>query len=167
MVAGWRHPRQVFGRHESGRTLPAGCQRRRPEPSSTASEPSGKLWGSRRTCRLLIGLNRHIVLADREDDARRVIERAYRRWRRHMEILWVQHGHQLPLALPKTLDHCSPPAVRSPARRRARANTLPEQIEMSGANYSHLRHQLGDITLEEGMRTVELLGREVMPEFAG
>src|SRR5262249_58026034 len=46
----------------------------------------------------LIGLIRHIVLADNDEEAHRVIERAYRRWRRHMAIRWRQHGPQFPPA---------------------------------------------------------------------
>jgi alkanesulfonate monooxygenase SsuD/methylene tetrahydromethanopterin reductase-like flavin-dependent oxidoreductase (luciferase family) len=115
----------------------------------------------------LIGLNRHIVLADREDDARRVIERAYRRWRRHMEILWVQHGHQFPLALPQDVGPLLADGGAFAGTAAGARQYIAEQIEMSGANYFICGISFGDITLEEGMRTVELLGREVMPEFAG
>jgi alkanesulfonate monooxygenase SsuD/methylene tetrahydromethanopterin reductase-like flavin-dependent oxidoreductase (luciferase family) len=110
----------------------------------------------------LIGLIRHIVLTDSEDEARRVIERAYRRWRRHMEILWVQHGRQLPLALPQEVGPLLAAGGAFAGTAAAARRYIAEQIETSGANYF-----ICDITFEEGMRTVELLGREVMPELAG
>jgi alkanesulfonate monooxygenase SsuD/methylene tetrahydromethanopterin reductase-like flavin-dependent oxidoreductase (luciferase family) len=115
----------------------------------------------------LIGLNRHIVLADNEDDARRVIERAYRRWRRHMEILWVQHGHQFPLALPQDVGPLLAAGGAFAGTAAGARRYIAEQIETSGANYFICGITFGDITLAEGTRTVELLGRDVMPEFAG
>ena len=115
----------------------------------------------------LIGLIRHIVLTDSEDEARRVIERAYRRWRRHMEILWVQHGRQLPLALPQEVGPLLAAGGAFAGTAAAARRYIAEQIETSGANYFICDITFGDITLEEGMRTVELLGREVMPELAG
>jgi alkanesulfonate monooxygenase SsuD/methylene tetrahydromethanopterin reductase-like flavin-dependent oxidoreductase (luciferase family) len=113
----------------------------------------------------LIGLIRHIVLADNDEEAGGVIERAYRRWRRHMEILWLQHGLRLPLALPAEVGPLLAAGgafAGTPARAR---QYISEQIETSGANYFVCDITFGDITLAEATRTVELLGREVMPEF--
>jgi alkanesulfonate monooxygenase SsuD/methylene tetrahydromethanopterin reductase-like flavin-dependent oxidoreductase (luciferase family) len=114
----------------------------------------------------LIGLNRHIVLADDEDAARRVIDRAYSRWRRHMEILWVQHGRQFPLALPKEVAPLLAAGGAFAGTAAGARRYIAEQMETSSANYFLCGISFGDITLEEGMRTVELLGRDVMPEFA-
>jgi len=114
----------------------------------------------------LIGLIRHIVLADNDEEARRVIERAYRRWRRHMEILWLQHGRQLPLALPPEAGPLlAAGAAFAGTAARAR-QYISEQIEASGANYFICDISFGDISLAEATRTVELLGREVIPAYA-
>jgi len=115
----------------------------------------------------LIGLNRHIVLADNEADARAVIERAYRRWRRHMEVLWLQHGHQFPLALPHEVGPLLAAGSAFAGTAAGARRYIAEQIETSGANYFICGISFGDISLEEATRTVELLGREVMPAFAG
>ena len=114
-----------------------------------------------------VGLIRHIVLADRENEAHGVIERAYRRWRRHMEILWLQHGRQLPLALPQEVGPLLAAGSAFAGTAAAAQRYIAAQIETSDANYFICDIAFGDITLEEGMRTVELLGREVMPEFTG
>jgi hypothetical protein len=45
----------------------------------------------------LLGVARHIVLAENEADAKRTAQRAYRPWRTHMELLWKQYG--LPFGL--------------------------------------------------------------------
>ncbi len=115
----------------------------------------------------LIGINRHIVLADDEDEARRVIARAYRRWRRHMEILWLQHGHKFPLALPHEVEPLIAGGGAYAGTAAGAGRYIAEQTNTSGANYFICHISFGDITLAEAMRTVELLGREVMPAFAG
>ena len=51
----------------------------------------------------------------------------------------------------------------TPAAARA---YIAEQIETSGANYFICDITFGDITPDEAMRSVELLGEEVMPHFS-
>jgi alkanesulfonate monooxygenase SsuD/methylene tetrahydromethanopterin reductase-like flavin-dependent oxidoreductase (luciferase family) len=117
----------------------------------------------------LVGLIRHMVLAETEAEARRVAERAYRRWHRHFELLWVQRGARIPLAVPLPAEigpllAAGAAFAGTPAAARS---YIAEQIETSGANYFICDITFGDVTLKEAMRSVELLGREVMPHFAG
>jgi alkanesulfonate monooxygenase SsuD/methylene tetrahydromethanopterin reductase-like flavin-dependent oxidoreductase (luciferase family) len=116
----------------------------------------------------LIGIIRHMVLAGTEAEARAVAERAYRRWYRHLALLWTQRGMKVPMAVPMPEE--IGPLIASggafagtPAAARA---YIAEQMETSGANYFICDITFGDITLAGAMRTVELLGREVMPHFA-
>jgi alkanesulfonate monooxygenase SsuD/methylene tetrahydromethanopterin reductase-like flavin-dependent oxidoreductase (luciferase family) len=113
----------------------------------------------------LIGLNRHIVLAEREADAVATAERAYRRWRRHMELLWVKHGRAFPLALPQEFGPLLAAGGAFAGTAEGARRYIAEQTETAGANYFICDVSFGDITLNEAMRTVELLGREVMPAF--
>jgi alkanesulfonate monooxygenase SsuD/methylene tetrahydromethanopterin reductase-like flavin-dependent oxidoreductase (luciferase family) len=115
----------------------------------------------------LIGINRQIVLADSEDEARRVMARAYRPWRRHMELLWLQHGHKFPLALPHEVEPLLAGGGAYAGTAAGAARYIAEQIKTSTANYFICHISFGDMTLVEAMRTVEILGREVMPVFAG
>jgi alkanesulfonate monooxygenase SsuD/methylene tetrahydromethanopterin reductase-like flavin-dependent oxidoreductase (luciferase family) len=116
----------------------------------------------------LLGLTRHIVLADTEAEARKIAQRAYRPWRRHMELLWEQKGVPFPLqgVLPDEFD----PLQRSghgfagtPARAR---EYIAEQAKEGGVNYVVCDLAFGDITFDEAMRSVELFAKEVMPAFA-
>jgi alkanesulfonate monooxygenase SsuD/methylene tetrahydromethanopterin reductase-like flavin-dependent oxidoreductase (luciferase family) len=116
----------------------------------------------------LAGIIRHMVLAETEPEARAIAERAYRRWYRHFSWLWVQNGTQARMAIPMPSE--IGPLLASggafagtPAAARA---YIAEQIETSGANYFICDLTFGDITLAEAMRSVELMGREVMPLFA-
>src|SRR5260370_29198888 len=45
----------------------------------------------------LMGINRHIVIADTEAQARDIARRAYPRWRGNMELLWVKYAFPFPL----------------------------------------------------------------------
>ena len=117
----------------------------------------------------LVGIIRHMVLADTEAEAVRIAGRAYRRWFRHFELLWVQHGTKVPMAIPLPSEigpqlAAGAAFAGTPAAARA---YIAEQIAISGANYFICDLTFGDITLEEAMRSVELLGHEVMPHFAG
>jgi alkanesulfonate monooxygenase SsuD/methylene tetrahydromethanopterin reductase-like flavin-dependent oxidoreductase (luciferase family) len=116
----------------------------------------------------LVGLIRHMVLADSDREALDIAERAYRRWYRHFELLWVRHGAKIPMAVPLPTEigpliAAGAAFAGTPAGARS---YIAEQIEISGANYFICDISFGDITLGEAMRTVELLGREVMPHFA-
>jgi alkanesulfonate monooxygenase SsuD/methylene tetrahydromethanopterin reductase-like flavin-dependent oxidoreductase (luciferase family) len=115
-----------------------------------------------------MGIIRHMVVAETEAEARTIAERAYRRWHRHLTLLWTQRGMKLPMAVPMPEDigpliAAGGAFAGTPAAARA---YIAEQIETSGANYFICDITFGDITLAEAMRSVELIGREVMPHFA-
>lgn len=113
----------------------------------------------------LVGLIRHMVLAEREEDAMGTAARAYRRWRRHMELLWVRHGRAFPLALPQEFGPLLAAGGAFAGTPAGARRYIAEQVETSGANYFICDITFGDIALDEAMRTVDLLGREVMPAF--
>jgi alkanesulfonate monooxygenase SsuD/methylene tetrahydromethanopterin reductase-like flavin-dependent oxidoreductase (luciferase family) len=113
----------------------------------------------------LIGVSRHIVLANTTEEAKRVAERAYRPWLKHMELLWLRGGTKLPLGLPPEIG----PML---AARAAFAGTpgdfkafVDDQIRSTGANYLVCDVAFGDLTQAESMQTVKLLGEEVIPHF--
>jgi alkanesulfonate monooxygenase SsuD/methylene tetrahydromethanopterin reductase-like flavin-dependent oxidoreductase (luciferase family) len=116
----------------------------------------------------LAGIIRHMVLAETGPEARLIAERAYRRWYRHLALLWSQRGLNLPMAVPMPgeigpLIAAGGAFAGTPDGARA---YIAEQIATSGANYFVCDITFGDITLAEAVRSVELIGREVMPHFA-
>jgi len=116
----------------------------------------------------LAGIIRHMVVAETEGEALGIAERAYRRWYRHLALLWRQRGMTVPMAVPLPeeigpLIAAGGAFAGTPAAARA---YVAEQVETSGANYFIGDIAFGDITPDEAMRSVELLGREVMPHFA-
>ena len=114
----------------------------------------------------LMGLSRHVVLAETESVAIGRAERAYRLWLKHMELLWVRNGMKLPLGLPPEVG----PLLNAGAAFAGTADNfktfIENQVEATGANYFVCDVAFGDLTQEESMRTIELIAREVMPFFS-
>jgi alkanesulfonate monooxygenase SsuD/methylene tetrahydromethanopterin reductase-like flavin-dependent oxidoreductase (luciferase family) len=116
----------------------------------------------------LAGIIRHMVLAETEAEAVSIADRAYRRWYRHLAFLWRERGLKLPMAVPLPeeigpLLSVGGAFAGTPAAARA---YVAEQMETSGANYFICDLTFGDVTEAEAMRSVELMGREVMPQLA-
>jgi alkanesulfonate monooxygenase SsuD/methylene tetrahydromethanopterin reductase-like flavin-dependent oxidoreductase (luciferase family) len=116
----------------------------------------------------LMGINRHIVVADSEPEARATARRGYRPWRRHMEHLWAKYDVPFPLAqsLPAEWDDLQDKGhaiAGTPAQVR---DYVLNVTEAAGASYFVCDFAFGTITRDEAMRSVELFAREVMPAFA-
>jgi alkanesulfonate monooxygenase SsuD/methylene tetrahydromethanopterin reductase-like flavin-dependent oxidoreductase (luciferase family) len=113
----------------------------------------------------LMGLSRHVVLAETDAAAIRIAERAYRLWLKHMELLWVRHGTTLPLGLPPEIGPLLQAAAAFAGTASKFKTFVRDQIEQTGANYFVCDVAFGDLTPEESMRTVELIAHEIMPSF--
>jgi alkanesulfonate monooxygenase SsuD/methylene tetrahydromethanopterin reductase-like flavin-dependent oxidoreductase (luciferase family) len=113
-------------------------------------------------------LTRHIVLADTEATARKIAERAYRPWRRHMELLWEQRGVPFPLqgTLPDEFDVLQRSGHGFAGPPAGARDYIAEQAEEGGVNYVVCDLAFGDITFDEAKRSIELFSKEVMPAFA-
>ena len=112
-----------------------------------------------------MGLSRFIVLAETEAEAHQVADRAYRPWRRNLEWLWIRNGIPIPLQLPPEFEPLRTHGgafAGTPAGARA---YIAEQVERAGVNYMVCDVAFGDMRREEALRTVELLGKEVIPAF--
>jgi alkanesulfonate monooxygenase SsuD/methylene tetrahydromethanopterin reductase-like flavin-dependent oxidoreductase (luciferase family) len=116
----------------------------------------------------LIGISRHVVVADTDEAALAIARRAYPRWRQSFRWLFNRHGAE-PRVIgiyPPTFDELmaldngvagSPATVRRFIEQEAKASKL---------NYFAPWLAFGDITLAEALRSIELFSKEVMPAFA-
>jgi alkanesulfonate monooxygenase SsuD/methylene tetrahydromethanopterin reductase-like flavin-dependent oxidoreductase (luciferase family) len=114
----------------------------------------------------LMGISRHIVLAESRAAAVRIAERAYRPWLKHMELLWVRHGTKLPLGLPPEIGPLLKAGVAFAGTASEFRSFLEEQRRSTGASYFVCDLAFGDLAHEESMQTIKLLGEEVMSHFA-
>ena len=115
----------------------------------------------------LLGLGRHVVVADTDEQARAIARRAYPRWRRSFFWLFKRHDSAPRTAAfyPESFDDLqalgtaiagSPPTVR---------DFIKADIAVTGGNYFVPWLAFGDMTLAEALRSVELFVNEVMPVF--
>jgi alkanesulfonate monooxygenase SsuD/methylene tetrahydromethanopterin reductase-like flavin-dependent oxidoreductase (luciferase family) len=116
----------------------------------------------------LMGINRHLVVADTEAAARDVARRAYPSWRGNMERLWAKYDVPFPLgaSLPKAWDALQEHGhaiAGTPAQVR---DYIATQLDESGATYCCCDFAFGQMTLAEALRSVELFAREIMPALA-
>jgi alkanesulfonate monooxygenase SsuD/methylene tetrahydromethanopterin reductase-like flavin-dependent oxidoreductase (luciferase family) len=115
----------------------------------------------------LLGINRHLVVAETEARARAIAQRAYRPWRKHMELLWAKYDVPFPLkaSLPEEWDPLEAHGhaiAGTPAQVR---DYVAKQVEAVGANYFVCDFAFGSITPDEARRSAELFAEHVMPAF--
>jgi len=124
--------------------------------------------GKRQEALPCIGVTRHVVVAETEKEARSIAARAYRPWRRNMEVLWEQRGVPFPLQgeLADEFEVLQDHEVGFAGTPAGARDYIAAQAEGSGINYFVCDMAFGDITLAEAKRSVELFAQEVMPAFA-
>ncbi len=116
----------------------------------------------------LMGVARHVVVADTDDAALAIARRAYPRWRNSFRWLFQRHGVEprITALYPSTFDELVAIDNGIAGSSRTVRDFLAAEIAASGANYLLSWFAFGDMTLAESLRSVELFAREVMPAFA-
>jgi len=116
----------------------------------------------------LMGINRHIVLAETEADARDAARRAYKPWRANMERLWAKYNVPFPLAasLPAEWDALEAHGHAIASTPTKVKDYVAEVTEASDASYFVCDFAFGSMSHAEAMRSADLFAREVMPAFA-
>jgi alkanesulfonate monooxygenase SsuD/methylene tetrahydromethanopterin reductase-like flavin-dependent oxidoreductase (luciferase family) len=116
----------------------------------------------------LLGVNRHIIIADTEAEALDTARRGYPAWRHHMGQLWRKYNVPFPLeaALPEdfaVLQQHGDAIAGTPAQVR---DYIAGEIKATGVNYYVCDFAFGTISHDEAMRSISLFTQEVMPAFA-
>lgn len=113
----------------------------------------------------LMGLTRHIHVADSDREAEATARQAYAVWYQSNAELWKRYQTES-LIFPKTYDDAMRNRVAivgSPETVRSR---IAEDMAGSGCNYFVGRYAFGDMGLAQALRSVELMKSEVMPHFS-
>lgn len=116
----------------------------------------------------LMGLARHVVVAETDAEAQAIARRAYPRWAESFHWLWKRHGSapRIGALYPPTWDELialGNGIAGSPATVR---EFIAADIAETGINYFLSWLAFGAITRTEALRSTELFGQEVMPAFA-
>jgi alkanesulfonate monooxygenase SsuD/methylene tetrahydromethanopterin reductase-like flavin-dependent oxidoreductase (luciferase family) len=113
----------------------------------------------------LMGVSRHVVVADTDEAALAIARRAYPRWRDSFRWLFARHGAE-PRVIgiyPPTFDALmalnngvagSPDTVR---------RFIEAEVAANNCNYFVPQMVFGDMTLKESLRSIELFAKEIMP----
>lgn len=113
-----------------------------------------------------LGMNRHIVLAENDDEALSIARRAYRRWIESFMHLWIKHDMPpIGVNYPPEIDGFLQDGRAVVGSPRTVLEKLQAQLEESGVNYLGCRFAFGDLSLAESLCSVELFARHVMPNL--
>ncbi len=115
----------------------------------------------------LMGVGRHVVVAETDKEALEIAQRGYVKWRASFLKVWIQHD-MMPVAhaiFPERFEEAE-------AQGRAVAGTpdkvrdfLQRTVDEAGLNYLLCRFAFGDITGAEALASVDLFTRKVMPHL--
>jgi len=117
----------------------------------------------------MIGITRHIVVADTDAQAERIAAAAYPRWRDAMDFLWRRSNVDFLLKDIYPKDFASLQAIGngfagSPSSVRDYIARLQAE---TGINYLLCQMVFGSMSFEQAERSIRLFAGEVMPAFAG
>ncbi len=116
----------------------------------------------------LLGLSRHVVVADTDEEARRIARRAYPKWRDSLAFLWRRHGApiaRLEETYPPTWDAAEALGMVIAGSASTVAQYVGHHTDAAGVNYFCAWFCFGDMTVEEASRSAQLFATHVVPAF--
>jgi alkanesulfonate monooxygenase SsuD/methylene tetrahydromethanopterin reductase-like flavin-dependent oxidoreductase (luciferase family) len=121
----------------------------------------------------MMGVTRHVVVADTDEAARKTANRAYKIWRDNFTWVWRKHNQDIDKLFPMlaglypaTFDELQERGNGIAGSPQTVRDYVDAEEKSTGINYLCSWLAFGDTTLEESLRSVELFGREIMPAFA-
>jgi alkanesulfonate monooxygenase SsuD/methylene tetrahydromethanopterin reductase-like flavin-dependent oxidoreductase (luciferase family) len=113
----------------------------------------------------MIGISRHIVVAETDAEARRIADEAYRPWREALELLWQRSRLAFPLAemYPQRFDELAAIGHGIAGSPTSVLKFLKELTRETGVNYVACHMIFGTMPFEAAATSVRLLAREVIP----
>ena len=113
----------------------------------------------------LLGLTRHVHVADTDELALKAARQAYGVWYQSNAELWNRFKTETRI-FPPTLDDAIRAGTAIVGSPRTVAERIDEDLRASGANYLVSRLAFGDLTLDRLLHCVDLFAAEIMPAFS-
>ncbi len=118
----------------------------------------------RRTDELpVMGLARHIVVGETDEEALRIARPAFLKWRASFSWLWDRKGVPFPFPYPETFDAHMAAGLSVAGSPKTVREFLRQDTEAAGANGVIGHMVFGSIGYEDALNSLELYAREVMP----
>jgi alkanesulfonate monooxygenase SsuD/methylene tetrahydromethanopterin reductase-like flavin-dependent oxidoreductase (luciferase family) len=116
----------------------------------------------------MIGITRHIVVADTDADAQRIAAAAYPRWRRHMDWIWRRSNSEFTLKAiyPESFAELSAIGHGVAGSPKTVRDYIARLRQETGVNYVLAQMVFGDMRVDDARQSLTLFAREVMAEFA-
>ena len=116
----------------------------------------------------LMGMNRHMVIAETDREAMEIGRRAYRRWFANFSSLWRRRKVPLPknIAYSEDFDGIVKSGQAIAGSPQTVRDAIAYQAAQSGVNYLLARFAFGDLSLEESLHSADLFARAVVPGLA-
>lgn len=115
----------------------------------------------------LLGVGRHIVVADSDEEALAIARPAFARWRASFVHLWEQRGVNNPLvrSFPKDWDAVEAAGTACAGSSEKVRAFLQRDVELGGYTYLLAQLAFGNMSVAQVTRSARLFGQEIMPAF--
>jgi alkanesulfonate monooxygenase SsuD/methylene tetrahydromethanopterin reductase-like flavin-dependent oxidoreductase (luciferase family) len=115
----------------------------------------------------LMGVFRHVVVAESDAKALEIARPAYRQWRHHMAFLWEWGGVPFPVAgvYPEEFDALQAMGMGIAGTPETVRRYIEAAVAATGITYFVCDMVFGTLPFADASRSVELFAREVMPRF--
>jgi alkanesulfonate monooxygenase SsuD/methylene tetrahydromethanopterin reductase-like flavin-dependent oxidoreductase (luciferase family) len=116
----------------------------------------------------LIGVTRHVYVADTDEAALKIARRAYLKWVNSFYWIWDKFGDDPHIRhiYPATFDELMAVNNGIAGSPETVKKYITAEAEATGLNYFVSWLAFGDLTVEESLRSLELYTKQVMPAFA-
>jgi alkanesulfonate monooxygenase SsuD/methylene tetrahydromethanopterin reductase-like flavin-dependent oxidoreductase (luciferase family) len=115
----------------------------------------------------LLGVFRHVVVAETDAKALDIARAAYRPWRQHMAFLWDWGGIEFPIGsiYPEEFDALQATGMGIAGSPETIRRYIAATVAATGVTYFVADMVFGNIPFDAASRSVDLFAREVMPKF--
>jgi alkanesulfonate monooxygenase SsuD/methylene tetrahydromethanopterin reductase-like flavin-dependent oxidoreductase (luciferase family) len=128
----------------------------------------GEAFASRDAPVPMMGLGRHLMVAETTKEALDVARRAFAVWYRSLQHLWRLHGNPMThYPIPEDFDAAEKAGIVIAGTPDEVTEKLKREIESSGVNYVLTRFAYGDLSHDESVHSLGLFTSKVMPVCGG
>lgn len=113
-----------------------------------------------------IGMSRHIVIADTEQEAVKLATPAYEQWFASLLHLWRVNNIPIPISFPEKFADARAEGHCIVGTAEDVRDKLAEELETAGVNYLLCRLAFGNLPLAQSLNSVAMMRDVVMPALA-
>jgi alkanesulfonate monooxygenase SsuD/methylene tetrahydromethanopterin reductase-like flavin-dependent oxidoreductase (luciferase family) len=113
----------------------------------------------------MMGMSRHMIIADTDDEARELARPAYQLWVDHLLLLWRKNNIMPTTNFPENFEAADAAGICLVGSLDSVRDKLRAQVDAAGVNYLLCRVAFGNLPKEASLKTVEVIWREIMPMY--